>query len=558
MIRLKKMMALVIAMVMVICTMSMGTVFGAGDLTPDATITITGLDVNDTVHLYQVLTWTDGAGWTINPNYATLTTDGNTNFVQHVKDIVDNKKVELDKADLDKIAKVVKQNNPVEEKKITETPYVYNTVQAPGMYMALVTPGTAGVVYNPIIVSADFSATPNTSEIDASTAFMGTNGSVAKKEKVPVDKKSMDPADVEKKPKGTHNVGDIVKFEVTTKIPAYSDAYEAPSFKVIDTLSEGLEMVVDEDEHPFTVTCTVTGDSNNVAPKTGDKGFTYAFDSDGIAALVDYADVTITYYAKITHAAISNVNEEDNTIEVEFSNNPDDDDDKGKIKDKTKHYTFTIDGTLFGDSEYTTAEIVKVGLDGDGNPVESMVTASNGSSHSALDGAVFGLYTDEDEAKAASTNYYTNDVFQGTVETKNGGLMNIAGLDVGTYYLVELTAPKGFIKDTAVHTIVIDAVIEDEPVTETIDGIEVSYKVPVLKSYTITVDGAESAYTMTLDGPSISSVTPGDSTSEIVNTKGVELPATGGMGTTIFYAIGTILVLGAGVLLVTRRRMNME
>ena len=557
MIRLKKMMALVIAMVMVICTMSMGTVFGAGDLTPDAKITITGLDVNDTVHLYRVLSWTDGAGWTINPDYAALTTDGNENFVQHVKDIVDNKKVELDKADLDKIAKVVKQNNPVENKKITETPYVYETVQDPGMYMALVTPGTAGVVYNPIIVSADFSATPNTSEIDASTAFMGINGSVAKKETITVDKKSMDPADVEKKPKGTHNVGDIVKFEVTTKIPAYSDAYVNPSFKVTDTLSTGLEMVVDT-EHPFTVTCTVPGDSGNAEPVTGDGGFTYAFDSAEIAKLVDYADVTITYYAKVTSDAITNVNEDDNTIEVEFSNNPNDDGDKGKIKDKTKHYTFTIDGTLFGDTEYTTAEIVKVGLDGDGNPVESMVTASNGSSHSALDGAVFGLYTDIDEAKAASTNYYTNTVFQGTVETKNGGLMNIAGLDVGTYYLVELTAPKGFIKDTAVHTIVIDAVIEDEPVTETIEGYEVSYSVPVLKSYTITVDGAESAYTMTLDGPSISSVTPGDSTSEIVNTKGVELPATGGMGTTIFYAIGTILVLGAGVLLVTRRRMNME
>ena len=42
----------------------------------------------------------------------------------------------------------------------------------------------------------------------------------------------------------------------------------------------------------------------------------------------------------------------------------------------------------------------------------------------------------------------------------------------------------------------------------------------------------------------------------IVNKQGVELPATGGIGTTIFYAIGTILVLGAGILLVTRRRME--
>ncbi len=43
---------------------------------------------------------------------------------------------------------------------------------------------------------------------------------------------------------------------------------------------------------------------------------------------------------------------------------------------------------------------------------------------------------------------------------------------------------------------------------------------------------------------------------EIENKKGAVLPSTGGIGTTIFYVIGAILVLGAGILLVTRRRMN--
>ncbi|MDO5138185.1 MAG: LPXTG cell wall anchor domain-containing protein, partial [Oscillospiraceae bacterium] len=42
----------------------------------------------------------------------------------------------------------------------------------------------------------------------------------------------------------------------------------------------------------------------------------------------------------------------------------------------------------------------------------------------------------------------------------------------------------------------------------------------------------------------------------VVNEKGTELPSTGGIGTTIFYVIGTILVLGAGVVLITRRRMD--
>ncbi|MDO5138759.1 MAG: SpaA isopeptide-forming pilin-related protein, partial [Oscillospiraceae bacterium] len=43
---------------------------------------------------------------------------------------------------------------------------------------------------------------------------------------------------------------------------------------------------------------------------------------------------------------------------------------------------------------------------------------------------------------------------------------------------------------------------------------------------------------------------------KIVNNKGTELPSTGGIGTTIFYVVGAILVIGAGVILITRRRMD--
>lgn len=42
----------------------------------------------------------------------------------------------------------------------------------------------------------------------------------------------------------------------------------------------------------------------------------------------------------------------------------------------------------------------------------------------------------------------------------------------------------------------------------------------------------------------------------IENNKGAELPSTGGIGTTIFYVVGAILVIGAGVILITKRRMD--
>ena len=45
---------------------------------------------------------------------------------------------------------------------------------------------------------------------------------------------------------------------------------------------------------------------------------------------------------------------------------------------------------------------------------------------------------------------------------------------------------------------------------------------------------------------------------DIQNNKGSVLPSTGGIGTTIFYILGSLLVVGAGVILVTKRRMGVE
>ena len=45
-------------------------------------------------------------------------------------------------------------------------------------------------------------------------------------------------------------------------------------------------------------------------------------------------------------------------------------------------------------------------------------------------------------------------------------------------------------------------------------------------------------------------------TAEVANSAGTLLPSTGGMGTTIFYVLGAVLVVGAGVLLVTKKRMS--
>ena len=52
--------------------------------------------------------------------------------------------------------------------------------------------------------------------------------------------------------------------------------------------------------------------------------------------------------------------------------------------------------------------------------------------------------------------------------------------------------------------------------------------------------------------------TTNDTLIKVGNATGAELPSTGGMGTTIFYVVGTILVLAAVVLLITKKRMHAD
>ena len=105
-----------------------------------------------------------------------------------------------------------------------------------------------------------------------------------------------------------------------------------------------------------------------------------------------------------------------------------------------------------------------------------------------------------------------------TLTTDTNGKITIAGLDADTYYLRETAAPAGYNK------LANDVEVKIEPTTEN-DG----------KSMTLTTV-----------------------TAEVENKSGTELPSTGGMGTTIFYVAGSILLIGAAILLVTKKRMSVE
>ena len=149
-----------------------------------------------------------------------------------------------------------------------------------------------------------------------------------------------------------------------------------------------------------------------------------------------------------------------------------------------------------------------------------------------LIGAKFKLYTEATSGTAIKFNVTGNkdDGFTYTVDS-NGTTdeidmsevsnVKIIGLKNTTdnfkYYLEETVAPKGYNKLTERETVIISHLENGSAIAQTADQ-DVS----------------------------------------IENLTGTELPSTGGIGTTIFYLIGAILVIGAGVVFVTRRRMHSD
>lgn len=127
-----------------------------------------------------------------------------------------------------------------------------------------------------------------------------------------------------------------------------------------------------------------------------------------------------------------------------------------------------------------------------------------------------------------------------TLTSGTNGEIAVIGLGEGSYYLKETKAPEGYNMLSNDIKLEIDA----EVVKDTATGIR-------LATLTIeTDDNGKVNGTIDEDTAKVSTI--------VENNQGAQLPSTGGIGTTIFYVIGGILVLGAAVLLITRKRMDRE
>lgn len=202
--------------------------------------------------------------------------------------------------------------------------------------------------------------------------------------------------------------------------------------------------------------------------------------------------------------------------------------------------------TEYDDTTTTTPEVVETVY-----PLQLNLTKVDGNDNTVvLSGAKFRLYyTDENgdalyavvgsDGKVVRwvTEEKLADEPSATLVSDEAGKIDVVGLGAGTYMLEEIEAPEGYNKLTEAVMMEIQATVTAGATGNT------------LTVLTIEVD-RNGAQPGDIDNASVSAT--------IENNKGAQLPSTGGIGTTIFYVIGGILVVGAGVLLIVRKRMNSE
>lgn len=293
-----------------------------------------------------------------------------------------------------------------------------------------------------------------------------------------------------------YDIGDEVSFQLKATLADNVSSYE--NYKVVfhDTLSAGLTY---QSIQKITIDGTDVTDSFTVNDSEENK-LTISCNDVKVLGAGNHSVITVEYTAKLNDKAVLGSAGNPNTVYLEFFNNP----------------------NWVGDGENSPT----------GNTPEDKVIVFTymvqidkvNENDEPLEGAGFTLYK-----KYADES--SNDGYRAVGEEKTGiTTFEWSGLDDGEYKLVETTTPDGY---------------------NTMDDI----------LFEIAAKHAEES-----DNPTLIELVGGDKftgnihtgvlNAKVVNKPGVKLPSTGGMGTTVFYIVGGILVLTSGAVLLMNKRKN--
>jgi len=300
------------------------------------------------------------------------------------------------------------------------------------------------------------------------------------------------------------SVGDTVTYTITITIPG--TVAVGDEITVHDTLDDRLAI----NANSIVAKIDNAGDAielNDGTKKAETEDFAKKFT---VTAAMQGHTVVFTYTATVLNTALTDTK----FINTSFAN----DDNYETVPTQVKTYTFDFDllktftGATGEDTNYTaTFEL------------------SQGST-------VFKFVQDASDAKK-----YTQDPTGGVsvLTIHNNETINVKGLKAGVYTLTEKSTSAGYNLLTEPITVeIIDDTLDDKKSVDTVPAHHVRYK--------LTADGSWVG-----DGE--------NSTNNLVsveNNSGTTLPSTGGIGTTIFYIVGGILLVGAAIILVSRRKAH--
>lgn len=139
--------------------------------------------------------------------------------------------------------------------------------------------------------------------------------------------------------------------------------------------------------------------------------------------------------------------------------------------------------------------------------------------------------------------------------TETAGTFSYIGLDDGTYVVREVKAPTGYkiAAEGQAFTFVVSA-----DTTNNQEGTGVDAQGSALKSLKLYKDSIDADNNNLLNTADEENDKVGKVDTTITNTSSSTLPSTGGIGTTMFYVGGGVLVAGAGVLLITKKRAKKD
>ncbi len=303
------------------------------------------------------------------------------------------------------------------------------------------------------------------------------------------------------------SIGGDSYFKINAYVPTVSNGDKVDSYTITDTLGDGFTLdgdvtvkFTDDDGKEIDALKTLATADTNTANKII-VNFTIR-DDETHEVIADYpteTHVEITYKAKVDADA---VHDNKNTVKMTYTVGDSATEEKTDISDsETDTYVYGFNVDKYDANKQTTK----------------------------LAGAEFELYTAATGGEKISVAkvgnvYQVSNTGTDTITTGDDGAARIFGLAEGTYYLEETKAPSGYNKLTA------------------------RQEVTVLAGDN---DGSTEIGTVDTNGYANASV-------GVANNAGSVLPSTGGAGRIAVYAIGGVLVVGFGIVMVSKKRSGEE